>query len=116
MRLFSTRMSRPFRYACRKILANHFRAVLAPHQMPRTPNILRPPHERIMVASYSIHSYSGTESMRQKSTVSKPAHAKAEVYVKSLAESRPVFERAPGQPAAVKSNGGLRGSKATRWR
>jgi len=36
--------------------------------------------------------------------------------VTSLAESRPVFDRAPGRPAAVKSNGGLRGSTATRWR
>lgn len=36
--------------------------------------------------------------------------------VKSLAESRPVFNHAVGRPAMVKRNGGLRGSTATKWR
>lgn len=39
-----------------------------------------------------------------------PAHR-----VRSLAEHQPVFSHSPDRPAAVKRNGGLRGSTATRW-
>lgn len=131
MRLGGLKYIRPFTYMGTKIMADHFHSVLF-SRAPRTNNPILD-LTRFQVAdnraarreiarsqrtpTRSLQHPPADEAVLPPRPDPQPAYEYPPIRpVKQLAEWQPVFNHAPNRPAAIKRNGGLRGSTATRWK
>lgn len=108
MRFYGTMFCRPFAWMGRRLIAEAWRPgprYVKPITIPAPP------------LPVETRYYDGVPARTDspKATMGHSVAVAARERVKRTVQPCEVF-RSGGQPAAVKSNGGLRGSKATRWR
>lgn len=131
MRLGGLKYIRPFAYMGTKIMADHFHSVLF-SRAPRTNNPILD-LTRFQVADHrvarreiarsqripirSLQHPPGDQSVLPPRPDPQPAYEYPPIReVKSAATWQPAPYREPNRPAAIKRNGGLRGSTATLWK
>lgn len=107
MRLFGMKYISPIRYMGTKLLANAFYSTLNSRRMPRVPDICRAQPIARDVRPPASYSYRKSPLYVPAPKPAMPIRESSWVPAKMKSEYR---------PPAVKRNGGLRGSTATRWR
>lgn len=115
MRLGGLKYLSPMRYMGTKLIANAIYSTLVPRGMGRTPRCLDLTRHQVTASGGSAYANARAAMEAATEELAMPESRTPAPRVESLAEWQPVFRHAPGRPAAVKRNGGLRGSMATRW-
>jgi hypothetical protein len=115
-RTFFMKYKFPLAYAATKVLANHVHESIA----PRAPRLVREPN---LVNIGRKHTPAERAACIHQIALALPRVPAPEPR-QTVRAAEPIYEarsayspcRTPSRPAAIKSNGGVRGSTATKWR
>ncbi len=113
MRLGAFKYISPLRYVGIKLFANAFYSATRPARQLYTPEVLRLPKPRPVVEP--VHCTNSFAYPIDAVPVCRAEKPWTPAKPKRIRGYTPMFDSAPGRPAMVKRDGGLRGSKV-KWR